>query len=853
LATDETGTLVVDDLKPGNYQFVETATIPGYDLDATPIPFEIAIGQTEAAEVSFENPLSTGSVELTKVGEEGNTLAGAEFTLENGAGEKLLTGLTTNEAGILVVEDLKPGNYAFIETKAPFGYQLDDTPITFEIVFNQQTAAEVQAENQYLPSTFELTKEGEDGQLLEGVTFALQDANGSPLREGLLTNEAGKLTIDDLTPGSYQLVETATVPGYDLDTTPIPFEIGLGQTNVTEVTFENPLSTGSVELTKVGEEGDTLAGAEFSLVDEAGDELQTGLTTNEEGLLVVEDLKPGNYAFVETKAPFGYELDNTPHEFEIVFNQQERLTLEAENALTTGSVELTKLGEDGSTLEGVVFELQDDTGTTLQENLATDETGTLVVDDLKPGNYQFVETATIPGYDLDATPIPFEIAIGQTEAAEVSFENPLSTGSVELTKVGEEGNTLAGAEFTLENGAGEKLLTGLTTNEAGILVVEDLKPGNYAFIETKAPFGYQLDDTPITFEIVFNQQTAAEVQAENQYLPSTFELTKEGEDGQLLEGVTFALQDANGSPLREGLLTNEAGKLTIDDLTPGSYQLVETATVPGYDLDTTPIPFEIGLGQTNVTEVTFENPLSTGSVELTKVGEEGDTLAGAEFSLVDEAGDELQTGLTTNEEGLLVVEDLKPGNYAFVETKAPFGYELEDIPIEFEIVFNQQEPMYLDFKNNLLKTALQIVKVDATTDAALRGAVFDIFNSEEKLISTVTTNANGMATVNGLTPGEYQLVETKAPFGYVKLERSLDITIELGDNKKEVIVENTPKETEEKKEVGPPSSSNNNFGDKLPQTGEEWLRYAIVLGLMFVGVGSFLLYTHIRRIRKTEF
>ncbi|MGM8366647.1 SpaA isopeptide-forming pilin-related protein, partial [Virgibacillus sp. W0181] len=337
----------------------------------------------------------------------------------------------------------------------------------------------------------------------------------------------------------------------------------------------------SVQLTKTGEGGETLADAEFTLRNEAGQELETGLITDGNGILIVEDLLPGSYEFIETTAPAGYQLDETPISFTIDNAQQVQVEVSKENEYAPGSVELTKLGEDGRTLEGVVFELQDDAGTTLQENLATDETGTLVVDDLKPGNYQFVETATIPGYDLDATPIPFEIAIGQTEAAEVSFENPLSTGSVELTKVGEEGNTLAGAEFTLENGAGEKLLTGLTTNEAGILVVEDLKPGNYAFIETKAPFGYQLDDTPITFEIVFNQQTAAEVQAENQYLPSTFELTKEGEDGQLLEGVTFALQDANGSPLREGLLTNEAGKLTIDDLTPGSYQLVETATVPG--------------------------------------------------------------------------------------------------------------------------------------------------------------------------------------------------------------------------------------------------------------------------------
>lgn len=57
--------------------------------------------------------------------------------------------------------------------------------------------------------------------------------------------------------------------------------------------------------------------------NEAGDELK-GLTTNEYGELIVEDLASGDYYFLETKAPSGYQLDRMiKHEFTIIDGQYE--------------------------------------------------------------------------------------------------------------------------------------------------------------------------------------------------------------------------------------------------------------------------------------------------------------------------------------------------------------------------------------------------------------------------------------------------------------------------------------------------------------------------------------------------
>jgi len=186
-------------------------------------------------------------------------------------------------------------------------------------------------ENEYTPATFELIKTGEDGNLLAGVEFELQDEDGNTIEENLTTNENGILTIDGLNPGNYQLVETATIDGYDLIDEPIPFEIGLGQNTKTEFTFVNPLSTGSVELLKVNENGDTLENAVFELQDEDGNTLRENLTTDSDGKLFVDDLKPGTYQFVETEAPSSYVLDDSPHKFDIEFDQQNTITVEVEN------------------------------------------------------------------------------------------------------------------------------------------------------------------------------------------------------------------------------------------------------------------------------------------------------------------------------------------------------------------------------------------------------------------------------------------------------------------------------------------------------------------------------------------
>ena len=75
---------------------------------------------------------------------------------------------------------------------------------------------------------------------------------------------------------------------------------------------------------------------------------KTGLVTDQNGKIIVNDLKPGTYQFVETKAPFGHELDETPVTFAIPFNPEKLVSVTKENSRTTGGVLLHKKEKMGN-------------------------------------------------------------------------------------------------------------------------------------------------------------------------------------------------------------------------------------------------------------------------------------------------------------------------------------------------------------------------------------------------------------------------------------------------------------------------------------------------------------------------
>ncbi|WP_260857562.1 SpaA isopeptide-forming pilin-related protein, partial [Bacillus thuringiensis] len=789
LKTNSEGKIIVENLRPGTYQFVETTAPKHYDLDKKPIVVTVEKTQKDIATVTMKNSLTKGGVELNKVDDvDGTTLEGAVFNIVDMNGTVIRENLTTNSQGKISVSDLRPGDYQFVETKAPKHYDLNKEPIPFTIEKGQAEPISVTAKNSLTKGAVELSKVDDiDGTALEGAVFKIVDDKNNDVRTDLTTVKDGKISVPDLRPGDYQFIEIKAPEHYKLDSTPLKFTIKKSQAEKLQVTATNSLIEGAVELIKVDDiNPDTkLSDAVFNIIDAKGKVVRTNLTTDKDGKVSASNLRPGDYQFVETKAPKDYDLNKTPIPFIIEKSQPAHVSVTAKNGLTKGGVELTKVDslDAKETLEGAVFKITDMNGNDIRTNLVTNKGGKIIAKDLQPGDYQFIETKAPKHYDLNEEPIKFTIERSQTKHVFVTATNSLTKGSVELIKVDdvEENTTLEGAVFKIVNKDGHDVRTDLTTDKNGRLVVDELPPGDYEFIETKAPNHYDLNETPIKFTVKKGQEKIASVTATNSLTKGAVELSKVDDvDGSVLKDAVFKIIDINGHDVRSNLTTDKDGKISVSDLRPGDYQFVETKAPTHYDLNQNPIKFTVEKNQTTKASVTAINSLTKGSVELTKVDDiDGSTLEGAIFKIVDMNGNDVRSDLTTDKDGKISVSDLRPGDYQFIETKAPTGYDLSAKPIPFTITKGQSQVTSVTALNSLTTGSIELTKIDIDHHGTLEGAIFNILDHDGKVVREgLQTDGHGKLIVNDLKPGNYQLVETKAPKGYQLDASPINFTIE---------------------------------------------------------------------------
>ncbi|MFJ6568188.1 choice-of-anchor A family protein [Streptomyces sp. NPDC091292] len=173
-------------------------------------------------------------------------------------------------------------------------------------------------------------------------------------------------------------------------------------------------------------------------------------------------------------------------------------------------------------------------------------------------------------------------------------------------------------------------------------------------------------------------------------------------------------------------------------------------------------------------------------------------LSGAVFQLWRETNGVpgLQTGGTdpdtrvgtpcaTGDNGICT-RDVDPGTYYWVETRAPAGYDLPANPVFGPLVLAPDTPAGVTVTAEDTKTVVppvtgevRVVKRDAKTDAALSGAVFELWREtngvpglqtggtrpDTRVGASCTTGANGICA-RRVDTGVYYWRETKAPTGY---------------------------------------------------------------------------------------
>ncbi|MCY8422737.1 Ig-like domain-containing protein [Bacillus inaquosorum] len=670
-----------------------------------------------------------GSLTIFKTGEDDKALEGADFQLWSEDAKQLLRKGTTDAGGKLTFGNIRYGSYVLKEVKAPDGYTISDVyvkGVPVKIDSNSsKTGALYKVVNQQNKVT--LIKQDEQHKPLAGAVFKLEkksnDGTYTLIRTDIKSDKNGKVEMNGLPAGYYRLTETKAPAGFIVNTKAIHFSIAKNEQNQLSDVNLGAMTNyqGKVSLTKENAEGQKLEGAVFNIVDQDGNTVQEGLTSNKDGKIEASGLAPGRYAFVETKAPSGYVLNTEKKEF-LISESAAGKPESADAGIAVndkGAVELTKEDADGQKLEGAVFKIIDKEGKTVQEELASDKNGRVTASGLAPGRYAFVETKAPSGYVLNTEKKEFTIsesAAGKPGSAEAGIAVN-DKGSVQLTKEDQDGKGLAGAVFKITDSNGETVRDDLVSKEGGKIEVDGLAPGSYQFIEKEAPDGYLLSEKPVSFTIKAEYSGKPEqVKVTAVNIKNLVVLTKvdQHDNNKVLQGAEFNLTDANGKVLKSGLTTDEKGQITVHGLKAGEYQFVETKAPKDYHLDQTPISFKITNTETKPIDITVENILAPGDVNVTKVDQDdkNTVLAGAEFKLLDASGKPVKTDgfgkelpelWKTDNKGQFTVKGLAPGSYQFIETKAPEGYKLDETPIEFTIEKGQSKAVEIVVSNQKVK------------------------------------------------------------------------------------------------------------------------------------------------------
>lgn len=447
---------------------------------------------------------------------------------------------------------------------------------------------------------------------------------------------------------------------------------------------------GSVKIVKTSEDGE-VSGISFTV---SGNGTEQTVTTNADGEMQIDDLRPGVYTVTEQNSD-RYEPQEV-RQVTVISGQVTAVTFH--NTLRRGSLEVVKTAEDGLN-EGVKFHL---TGTSLA-GLPADEyavTGS-------NGKAVFTDVLIGTGYILSEvdTGIRYVVPEDQTTAVEwntvtqAEVCNVLKKWSATLIKRDAEMGlpqgdaTLAGAVYGVYRG--EELVDTYTTNESGQFTTTDYVCGNDWTIRELSPSeGYLLDDTvyPVGAEPQHytEEYNPIALDVTEQVIRGGVALTKVDRDypENKLEGAVFEVyRDSNRNQELDAedelLGTMEelgGGEYALTGLCYGGYFAKEAQAPEGFYLDENAYYFAITTDGETVTVENeagkgFVNAAQVGSLRIVKTSSDG-KLEGFSFRVTGANG--YDQVFQTDTEGIVLIEGLRIGDYTVSEVQdgASDGYLL---------------------------------------------------------------------------------------------------------------------------------------------------------------------------------
>ncbi len=495
----------------------------------------------------------------------GNKLQGARFGIY--VDDVLIEKISTDEDGEATSGNLVFRDYYVKELSAPEGYILSDEVYSFTID-NVGQQESVEFNNDPLKGKVSILKIGENNEPLQGVSFGIYDSSDTLIQE-IITDEQGNALSDYLYYGHYYLKELEAIEGYVLDYESIPFNI-VEDDEVVELEISNSLIRGQIRINVQDEEANPLEGASFNIYD-SKDNLIEGIVTDEDGIALSSSLIYGKHYFEQTIAPEGYITDSSDYEFTIV-NDGEVLDFNIVNRRITGAVEVRVTdSETGEALEGVEFEIYDDSDNVVG-TITTDEGGYCKEGVLAYGDYYLKQVSVPVGYVQAEIEYAFSIV---NDGEIVKLEIPIDSikGKIEVLVIEPiDNNPVAGVKLGIFNETGE-VLQEILTNSEGKAISSELRYGEYYIKEISVPTGYIIDDYMTVFDINEGGETIKIKVRITPVSGSVKVLFKDSDNGNEISD-SFIYSDWSGRFFEDWL--KEKG---LDNMEINGYRFVEISNV----------------------------------------------------------------------------------------------------------------------------------------------------------------------------------------------------------------------------------------------------------------------------------
>ena len=687
--------------------------------------------------------------------------------------------LTCDENGFAQTKDMPYGIYTVHQTKgwegtefmADFDVKISADGQTYRYLIN----------NAEFKSYIKVVKvDSETGKTIpyEGAGFEIYDSNGQKISmtfayptpttiDTFYTNSEGYLITPEVLPyGEYSLVEVQAPVGYVLDSTPVSFTVSADNAEeenaltVIKVRKENTAQKGKISVRKTGDIFTSVATASSAYTNENGEmivnpttytpvfadgdlsdavfqviavedivtldgttrayagDVVSEITTDENGYAETEPLYLGKYEVRETKAPYGYVLNNKPKDVELTYAGQEfevRDTVNTafENEYQSVRISLSKVMESDE-LFGIygkdyytsvrfgLFTAEDITAADgsvipadgLIAEVSLNEDMTAVIAEKIPfGKYYVQEIATDEHYVLNGKKYLVNFEYMGQEVTTVSidcgqFVNELKRGKIEGIKVNESNEPLENAVFGLFTAdcvkfSRDTAIMTAASDENGCFEFTDVPFGKYIVREIESPSGYILSDKEYAVSISEDGEVI-EITTENK--PITVEISKRDVYGNELVGAEMVLENADGEKVDKW--TSDGTNHIVSKLGAGEYVLKEIAAPDGYII-ATDIKFNVDV----YGNVTVENvdstavsdngyPLIVMVDDTTKVRiskrdiTTGEELPGATLQIIDEDGNVVEEWVSTDEAHFIEGKLIAGKEYTLRETIAPDGYEI---------------------------------------------------------------------------------------------------------------------------------------------------------------------------------